>query len=32
VRVRPPRTTTYQLTAYGRDGFAVRQQVVLVVR
>jgi NB-ARC domain-containing protein len=32
VRVRPPRTTTYQLTAYGRDGFAVRQQLVLVVR
>ena len=32
VRVRPPRTTTYQLTAYGRDGFAVKQQLVLVVR
>ena len=32
VRVRPPRTTTYELTAYGRDGFAVRQQLVLVVR
>jgi NB-ARC domain len=32
VRVRPPRTTTYQLTAYGRDGFAVREQLVLVVR
>ena len=32
VRVQPPRTTTYELTAYGRDGFAVRQQLVLVVR
>ena len=32
VRVRPPRTTTYQLTAYGRDGLAVREQLVLVVR
>jgi hypothetical protein len=32
VRVAPTHTTTYQLTAYGRDGFAVRQQVVLVVR
>ena len=32
VRVAPARTTTYQLTAYGRDGFAVRQQLVLVVR
>ncbi len=32
VRVAPARTTTYQLTAYGRDGLAVRQQVVLVVR
>jgi hypothetical protein len=32
LRVRPARTTTYQLTAYGRDGFAVRQQLVLVVR
>jgi hypothetical protein len=31
VRVRPPRTTTYELTAYGRDGLAVRQQLVLVV-
>jgi NB-ARC domain-containing protein len=32
VRVHPLRTTTYELTAYGRDGLAVRQQVVLVVR
>jgi hypothetical protein len=32
VRVRPPRTTTYQLTAYGRDGLAVREQLVLVVK
>ena len=32
VRVAPARTTTYQLTAYGRDGFAVKQQLVLVVR
>jgi len=32
LRVAPARTTTYQLSAYGRDGFAVRQQLVLVVR
>jgi hypothetical protein len=32
VRVAPARTTTYQLTAYGRDGLAVKQQLVLVVR
>ena len=31
-RVAPARTTTYQLSAYGRDGLAVRQQLVLVVR
>jgi hypothetical protein len=31
-RVAPVRTTTYQLTAYGRDGVRVTQQVVIVVR
>jgi hypothetical protein len=31
-RVAPRRTTTYQLTAYGRDGHHVRQQLVIVVR
>ena len=30
VRVAPPRTTTYQLTAAGRDGHQVRQQLVIV--
>ena len=32
LRVRPPRTTTYELTASGRDGQQVRQQLVIVVR
>jgi hypothetical protein len=32
LRVAPARTTTYQLTAYGRDGHQVRQQLVIVVR
>ena len=32
VRVAPARTTTYELTAYGRDGYQVRQQLVIVVR
>jgi hypothetical protein len=32
LRVAPPRTTTYQLTALGRDGDQVRQQLVVVVR
>ena len=32
LRVAPARTTTYQLTAYGRDGHQVSQQLVLVVR
>lgn len=32
LRVAPLRTTTYQLTASGRDGYQVRQQVVIVVR
>jgi hypothetical protein len=31
-RVAPRRTTTYELTAYGRDGRHARQQVVVVVR
>src|SRR5262249_46960791 len=31
-RVAPLRTTTYELTAYGRDGHYARQQVVIVVR
>jgi len=31
-RVTPTRTTTYELAAYGRDGYAVRQQLVIVVR
>jgi len=30
--VTPTRTTTYQLTAYGRDGQQVSQQLVIVVR
>jgi hypothetical protein len=30
VRVTPVRTTTYELNAYGRDGYAVRQQLVIV--
>ena len=31
-RVAPVRTTTYKLTAHGRDGVPVMQQVVIVVR
>jgi hypothetical protein len=31
-RVAPRRTTTYQLTAYGRDGQRAREQLVIVVR
>lgn len=31
-RVAPQRTTTYELTAHGRDGVQVRQQLVIVVR
>jgi hypothetical protein len=30
--VSPARTTTYQITAYGRDGRHARQQVVVFVR
>jgi len=32
VRVAPSRTTTYELTAAGRDGQPVSQQVVIIVR
>jgi hypothetical protein len=32
LRVSPARTTTYQLLAHGRDGYPVRQQLVIVVR
>ncbi len=32
IRVTPARTTTYALDAYGRDGYPVRQQLVIVVR
>jgi hypothetical protein len=32
LRVAPRRTTTYELTAYGRDDHQVRQQLVIVVR
>jgi hypothetical protein len=32
IRVAPVRTTTYVLDAYGRDGYPVRQQLVIVVR
>ena len=32
LRVAPARTTTYQLTAYGREGHQVSQQLVIVVR
>ena len=32
IRVTPTRTTTYALDAYGRDGYPVRQQLVIVVR
>lgn len=31
-RVAPQRTTTYELTAYGRDGDQVRQRLVIVVK
>lgn len=31
-RVAPPRTTTYELIAYGRDGRHAKQQLVVVVR
>ena len=31
LRVAPTRTTTYQLTAYGRDGHQVSEQLVIVV-
>jgi NB-ARC domain len=31
-RVAPPRTTTYELTAYGRDGQHAKRQLVVVVR
>jgi hypothetical protein len=32
LRVAPVRTTTYELTAYGRDGDQVHQRLVVVVR
>ena len=32
LRVAPTRSTTYQLTAYGRDGHQVSQQLVIIVR
>jgi hypothetical protein len=32
LRVAPARTTTYELTASGRDGQQARQQLVIVVR
>jgi hypothetical protein len=32
LRVAPARTTTYQLTALGRDGDQVKQQLVVIVR
>jgi hypothetical protein len=32
LRVTPIRTTTYELTASGRDGHQVRQQLVIIVR
>jgi hypothetical protein len=32
VRVAPSRTTTYELLAYGRNGRAVKQQLVIIVR
>jgi hypothetical protein len=32
IRVAPVHTTTYVLDAYGRDGYPVRQQLVIVVR
>jgi hypothetical protein len=32
LRVSPVRTTTYELLAHGRDGYPVRQQLVIVVK
>jgi len=32
LRVAPPRSTTYELSAYGRDGYRVTQQLVIFVR
>ena len=32
LRVAPVRTTTYELSAYGRDNLPVRQQLVIVVK
>ena len=32
LRVAPTRTTTYQLTAQGRDGHRVSQELVIIVR
>lgn len=32
LRVAPTHSTTYQLTAYGRDGHQVSQQLVIIVR
>ena len=32
LRVTPARTTTYELTASGRDGQQVRQKLVIIVR
>lgn len=32
LRVVPTRTTTYELNAYGRDGYHVRRQLVIVAR
>ena len=32
LRVAPARTTTYQLTAFGRDGHLVREQLVIFVK
>ena len=31
LRVAPPHTTTYELVAYGRDGYKARQQIVIFV-
>jgi hypothetical protein len=32
LRVSPVRTTTYELIAHGRDGYPVKQQLVIIVR
>jgi len=32
LRVAPSRTTTYELVAYGRDGYKAKQQLVIFVR